>query len=343
MKPKRSNLSNWSLILVVSLSVITFLSTSEASMDTLVTDRILSFGDPSEIVDQQPAGSHAHRYKWGMYTRHSAGTPSGSTEVNEIDKSTHSSAVKTLYKPSIGDKLSSQDSTSLRPVAEEKVKVASTGPGPNSTRPEYSDIVDSAARLKEAGQKAGDPVDLYSNFRIEVERAKYIVKFLGIDDNGNKTELFSCKAGLGSSEYPTPKGSFYITRIFDDKPVWIPPQDRDWAYGQAPSHSVYGGRMMPFFKKQQVGPPPKSDDTNCELDIVAPGMKMVDTGTYRIHGTDSPWSVGSAQSHGCVRLLNSSVAKLADTLKMYVGTTTRGQTPNGVYINLARPVKLVLY
>ena len=65
------------------------------------------------------------------------------------------------------------------------------------------------------------------------------------------------------------------------------------------------------------------------LDSVAPQMKVIDTGGYRVHGTDSPWSIGSSQSHGCVRLLNKEAKRLSNTLKMYVGTTTRGQTPNG--------------
>lgn len=233
--------------------------------------------------------------------------------------------------------------TSLEPLQEDRIRVASTAPRQNTTGLEIASVTDPVNRLEGAGKRVEDPVTLYSSFLIEVERAKYTVSLYGYNDDGEKAVLFSCKAGLGSSEYPTPRGSFYITRIFDDKPLWIPPQDRDWAYGQSPSRSVYGGHMMPFFSKVQAAPPPKADDLNSELDVVSPPMKMVDSGAYRIHGTDSPWSVGSAQSHGCVRLLNSSVAQLADALKVYVGTTTRGQSPNGVFINLARPVKLVLY
>jgi hypothetical protein len=129
-------------------------------------------------------------------------------------------------------------------------------------------------------------------------------------------------------------------RIYDDKPLWIPPQDRWWAWGQRPSHSVYGGHMMPFFKKVRDRSAGSADHG---LDLVAPRMKMIDAGMYRIHGTDSPWSVGSSQSHGCVRMLNATVEQLADALKMYAGTTTRGRSANGPYVNLARPVKLILY
>jgi L,D-transpeptidase ErfK/SrfK len=327
-------------IIGLVLLVSAFHANSLASMGTNVSDRILSLGVPWQLDDQDSVLHRSAHYEWGTPSSTRSDNSAGSHRRADIQTTKYSSTARIVLKqPERGNPLS-PGSISLKPMAEDRVKVASAGPGPNVR--DGSCIVDSADQLEEIGKKVGDPVDLYSDFRIEVEKASYTVKLYGLGDDGRKTVLFSCKAGLGSSDFPTPKGSFYITRIFDDKPLWIPPQDRDWAYGQAPSHSVYGGRMMPFFKKLQAAPPPQSDDINCELDIVAPSMKMVDTGTYRIHGTDSPWSVGSAQSHGCVRLLNSSVAQLADTLKMYVGTTSRGQTPNGVYINLARPVKLTL-
>jgi hypothetical protein len=235
----------------------------------------------------------------------------------------------------------SPGSISLKPLREDKFRIASIGP--NSIVSDSSGLLDAKGSLDKVGKRVGEPLDLYSRFQIEVERSSFSVKLFGLGNEGKKDLLFSCKAGLGSSEYPTPKGSFYILRIFDDHPLWIPPQDRDWAYGQSPSRSVYGGHMMPFFSKVQASKPPVNDDMETETDSVAPPMKMVDMGAYRIHGTDSPWSVGSAQSHGCVRLVNSSVAQLADTLKMYVGTTVRGESPNGIFINLARPVKITLY
>jgi hypothetical protein len=187
---------------------------------------------------------------------------------------------------------------------------------------------------------APDPTSLYSSFEIQVEHSKYTLRLLGVNERHEKTLLFECRTGLGSDEYRTPKGSYYIVRIFDDRPLWIPPP-RDWAIGDSPSRSVYGGHMMPFCVKKPVAD--KGEETIMELDDVAPQVKMVDTETYRVHGTDSPWSVGSNQSHGCVRLKNPDVKRLADTLKMYVGTTVRGETPNGKYVDLARPVKLRLF
>jgi lipoprotein-anchoring transpeptidase ErfK/SrfK len=196
--------------------------------------------------------------------------------------------------------------------------------------------------LECAGKMVGNPVALYNNFEIRVDVAKYTLELLASRNGGEKTRLFQCKTGLGSQEFPTPRGSYYIVQIYDDHPLWVPPKDRDWAYGQSPSRSVYGGHMMPFYvKKAQVDR--KDDEPLVELEDISPQYQLQDTKTYRIHGTDQPWSVGSAQSHGCVRLLNKTVKQLADTLKMYVGTTVRGETENGTYINLARPVRLVLY
>ena len=40
--------------------------------------------------------------------------------------------------------------------------------------------------------------------------------------------------------------------------------------------------------------------------------------TYRIHGTDAPWTIGQAVSKGCIRMLNEDVLDLYP--KVPVGT-----------------------
>jgi hypothetical protein len=202
-------------------------------------------------------------------------------------------------------------------------------------------LVDEPNRLKSVGRLVTDGSRLYSKLEIEVEISKFTLKLFGYRGQ-EKRLIYSTRVGLGSAEFPTPRGSFVIARIFDDKPLWIPPPDREWAWGQSPSHSVYGGHMMPLLqKKPEVNRPlvSASDDVP---DIIAPRVQMIDSGAYRVHGTDSPWSIGSGQSHGCVRMLNSTVAELANNLKLYAGTADRGVSPNGPYVNLARPVKFVL-
>ncbi len=220
----------------------------------------------------------------------------------------------------------------------EKTRVASLQPVVPASSRRAATLLDSSEDLTATGSLVADPRGLYSSFEIEVDRSRYTIKLYGLREEEKKL-LFSEKVGLGSAEFPTPRGSYYIMKIFDDKPIWIPP-DSWWAWGQSPSRSVYGGHMMPLFIKRPVK---GSAAVDHGPDMVAPRMAMVDSGGYRVHGTDTPWSVGSAQSHGCVRMLNRTVKELADKLKMYVGTTTRGQSPNGPYINLARPVKMILY
>jgi hypothetical protein len=230
---------------------------------------------------------------------------------------------------------------SLGLLPERWTRLASLHPMVPAARRVGGTILDSGDSLSSAGRLVGDPVSLFSSFEARVSKRDYTLKVFGIKNGGERTLLFECRTGLGSSEYPTPNGSYYLVRIFDDKPIWIPPPS-DWAYGQAPSRSAYGGHMIPLFKKVPAKDGGKGDEVVDALDSVAPQMKVIDTGGYRVHGTDSPWSIGSSQSHGCVRLLNKEAKRLSNTLKMYVGTTTRGQTPNGPYINLARPVRLVL-
>lgn len=203
-------------------------------------------------------------------------------------------------------------------------------------------VVDPWEGFSSAGSLVADPRSIYGDFEIRVNKSKFTLELIARRPDGEEKLLYNCKVGLGSPEYPTPPGTYYIARIYDDRPLWIPPQDRPWAWGQSPSHNVYGGHMMPFFSKVAEKSVNKDDDGEL-VDLVAAPIKLVDAGMYRIHGTDSPWSVGSGQSHGCVRMKNHTVKILADNLKMYVGMADRGESPNGKYVNLVRPVKLVLF
>ncbi|MGB6065438.1 MAG: L,D-transpeptidase [Desulfomonilaceae bacterium] len=231
---------------------------------------------------------------------------------------------------------------SLEYMPERLTRLASLDPDIPAAKRLGQTMLDSGKSFSSAGHLVGDPVSIFSGFEVQVDRKKFTLKLYGIRNRNNRSLIFQCRTGLGSPEFPTPSGTFYLVRIFDDHPLWVPPADRDWAYGQSPSHSVYGGRMIPLFKKSPIKDESKVRGPVTSLDSVAPRMQLADTGTYRIHGTDSPWSIGSGQSHGCVRLLNKSAKQLSDTLEMYVGTTTRGATDNGPYINLARAVKVIL-
>ncbi len=222
------------------------------------------------------------------------------------------------------------------------VRVASLQPGNHVTSMDDTPALEVAKEIAALSDLGTDGSGLYARLEIQVEHSTYTLRLFGIKHNGDREVLFTCRTGLGSREFPTPKNSYYILRIFDDKPLWIPPPDKPWAWGQSPSHSVYGGHMMPFFSKKPLHRQQRAEVIR-ELDCITGQRQMVDAGAYRIHGTSSPWSVGSAQSHGCVRLLNKSVKQLSDLIKLHVGTTTRGRTANGSFIKLARPVRLILF
>ncbi|MGC8907773.1 MAG: L,D-transpeptidase [Desulfomonilaceae bacterium] len=316
------------------------------SSENLVAERVLGFANPNDWGSQEQVARLAAvpRHELEKLDELLAVPPRSGRKV------AYSFARQTFYDDLLGntgDRATRRfypGSSSLVRIQRDLVKVASL-PGNDFTvvTKQGGQVLDDASGLNRLGRLVGDPRPLYATYEILVDRSKYTVQLFGVKEDDTRTLLFECRAGLGSVEYPTPKGTYYIVRIFDDKPLWIPPPDREWAWGQSPSRTVYGGHMMPLFSKQIPTKEVSTSQTGGALDFIAPPVKMVDSGAYRVHGTDSPWSVGSNQSHGCIRLLNSSVAQLADTLKLYVGTTTRGETANGPYVNLARPVRLILF
>ncbi len=202
-------------------------------------------------------------------------------------------------------------------------------------------ILDMGDAAESAGSLVADPSGIFSSFDILVDRGNFVLNLYGIRGEERKL-LYSCRVGLGSSEFPTPNGTYYALRIYDDKPLWIPPPS-DWAYGMSPSTLTYGGHMIPLYRKIPADRSAKDEESLSELDEVAFKAKVVDSGGYRLHGTDAPSSIGSAQSHGCVRMTADKAKALSDALKMYVGVTTRDRSPNGSYINLSRPVRVTLF
>jgi len=202
-------------------------------------------------------------------------------------------------------------------------------------------ILDMGDAAESAGSLVADPSGIFSSFDILVDRGNFVLNLYGIRGEERKL-LYSCRVGLGSSEFPTPSGTYYALRIYDDKPLWIPPPS-DWAYGMSPSTLTYGGHMIPLYRKIPADRSAKDEESLSQLDQVAFKAKVVDSGGYRLHGTDAPSSIGSAQSHGCVRMTADKAKALSDAIKMYVGVTTRDRSPNGSYVNLSRPVRVTLF
>jgi lipoprotein-anchoring transpeptidase ErfK/SrfK len=99
---------------------------------------------------------------------------------------------------------------------------------------------------------------------------------------------------VGQDEYPTPVGSFTIDKIVWN-PSWKPPPDADWAKGKTAKGPGEPGNPMKVVKIFFQEP------------------------DYYIHGTGDVESLGSAASHGCLRMDPQEVADLAKIIMEHGG------------------------
>ena len=106
---------------------------------------------------------------------------------------------------------------------------------------------------------------------------------LYVEENGEQIASYGVAVGTGS--HPTPRGAFSTRRIIWN-PRWVPP-DAAWA------------------KKERVREPgdPKNPMGRVKIFFREPD--------YYIHGTNAESSIGTAASHGCVRMRNEEVIELA--------------------------------
>ncbi|MCC7076063.1 MAG: L,D-transpeptidase family protein [Acidimicrobiia bacterium] len=98
---------------------------------------------------------------------------------------------------------------------------------------------------------------------------------------------------VGTPGYPTPKGEFEIVEKRAN-PTWVNPAPNGWGAG------------MPA----KIGPGPSNPLGVRALNLNAAGI--------RIHGTSNTGSLGSAASHGCVRMANGEIVDFFE--KIPVGT-----------------------
>jgi lipoprotein-anchoring transpeptidase ErfK/SrfK len=99
---------------------------------------------------------------------------------------------------------------------------------------------------------------------------------------------------VGQDRYPTPEGTFTISKIVWN-PSWHPPPEADWAKG-----------------KKAKGP----GDPGNPMKVVKIFFHDPD---YYIHGTGDVESLGSAASHGCLRMDPTEVADLAKIIMEHGG------------------------
>lgn len=110
--------------------------------------------------------------------------------------------------------------------------------------------------------------------------------------NGDKIEkTYPC--AVGTPGYPTPKGVFEIV-LKRYMPTWVNPAPNGW------------GADMPA----SIPPGPSNPLGTRALNLSAPGI--------RFHGTTKTGSIGSAASHGCMRMLRADIEDFYERVK--VGT-----------------------
>lgn len=114
-----------------------------------------------------------------------------------------------------------------------------------------------------------------------------------IVQRGDST-LKTYAVAVGQDRYPTPVGTFTISKIVWN-PSWRPPPDAEWAKG-----------------KTAKGP----GDPGNPMKVVKIFFQDPD---YYIHGTGDVESLGSAASHGCLRMDPSEVADLAKLIMEHGG------------------------
>ena len=117
------------------------------------------------------------------------------------------------------------------------------------------------------------------------ERQLYVMR------NGEVAETYNVT--VGTAKYPTPKGTFGVRRMIWN-PKWVPP-DADWAKD----------------KKARGPGDPKNPMGKVKIFFKEPD--------YYLHGTLSTRELGTAASHGCVRLSNADITKLGRMLMEHGG------------------------
>ena len=104
--------------------------------------------------------------------------------------------------------------------------------------------------------------------------------------------VFYAPVTVGGVQDPLPTGTWKIVEIFD-RPIFNYNPDLFW--DADPSHA-----------KARIAPGPNNPVGLIWIDL--------DLENYGIHGTPEPSRIGRSQSHGCVRLTNWDVVRLAATV-----------------------------
>jgi lipoprotein-anchoring transpeptidase ErfK/SrfK len=128
---------------------------------------------------------------------------------------------------------------------------------------------------------------------------------------------------VGKDSYPTPEGMFKIRKVIFN-PAWKPP-DSKWAKGKSakpPGHPENPMKLVKMFFKEP---------------------------DYYIHGTSDDDSLGTAESHGCIRMSKQDVEELTRLVMEHGGKPMpepwyrrifRRRTTKVVYLEMPVPIEI---
>ncbi|HEX6259121.1 MAG TPA: L,D-transpeptidase [Woeseiaceae bacterium] len=158
-----------------------------------------------------------------------------------------------------------------------------------------------------------------SPIRLEVDKSDRVLK---VYHGGQLWKSY--RVAVGEPAHPTPSGDFEIDRIIWN-PAWVPP-DSKWAEGA---------------KRQEPGDP-ENPMQGAKLFFKYPA--------YYIHGTNAPHTLGSAASHGCVRMDPQEVEELAEFVQDHGGEprsaewfeTVKDQDRQSKEVTLSEPVPVTI-
>ena len=157
-----------------------------------------------------------------------------------------------------------------------------------------------------------------AELRLEVDLSE---RQLSAIVDGQTVETFA--VAIGKNSYPTPKGDFKIRKVIWN-PSWRPP-DSKWARGKTakpPGHPENPMKVVKMFFKEP---------------------------DYYIHGTADEDSLGRAESHGCIRMHESDVTRLAQLVMEHGGKPMpepwyrrifRRKTTKVVYLAAPVPIEI---
>ncbi len=120
--------------------------------------------------------------------------------------------------------------------------------------------------------------------KLVVEKSKFRVT---VYRDGKKVSTYP--VAIGTSSYPTPTGTYEIFEMYKN-PTWIPPNS-PWAKGLEP-----------------IPPGPGNPLGTRWIGTTAPAIGF--------HGTPQDWTIGSAASHGCVRMHIPDVEKMYEQVEV---------------------------